>query len=78
MALMLTAGAIVAGTQTSAQAAGAQGNPPMLRQATSSELAAIASDEAQKTAARSYRLPETARYSTAETDAYASVARGGM
>ena len=36
MALMLTAGAIVAGTQISAQAAGAQGNPPALRQATSS------------------------------------------
>jgi hypothetical protein len=56
-----------------------QGNPsavpPILRPATASELAAIKRAEAQREAARSYSAPAGARYSSADTDAYAAVAR---
>ena len=86
-ALVLTATAVAAGTQFDAHtvAAGASSTPtgliadrinpnavpPILRRATPSELAAIASAEAEKAAASSYRLPDTARYSDAEMKAYA-------
>jgi hypothetical protein len=56
-----------------------QGNPsavpPILRPARASERAAINRAEAQREAARSYSAPAGARYSSAETDAYAAVAR---
>ena len=56
-----------------------QGNPsavpPILRPARASERAAISRGEAQREAARSYGAPAGARYSSAETDAYAAVAR---
>jgi hypothetical protein len=79
-ALVLTAAAVAACTQLDGQAvAGGQGNPdavpPILRRATPSELAAIAATEAERAAARAYRLPDTARFSDAEMNAYADSAR---
>jgi hypothetical protein len=80
-ALVLTAATVAVCTQLDghAVAAGASGNPhavpPILRRATPSELAAIASAEAEEAAARSYRLPDTARFSDAEMNAYAAGAR---
>lgn len=90
-ALVLTAATVAVCTQldghtvaagASSQPAGLtgeQGNPhavpPILRRATPSELAAIASAEAEEAAARSYRLPDTARFSDAEMNAYAGGAR---
>jgi uncharacterized membrane protein len=59
--------------------AGDQGNPnavpPILRATRASELAAIHRAEAQRAAALSYRAPAGARYSSADTAAYAAVAR---
>jgi hypothetical protein len=56
-----------------------QGNPsavpPILRPARASELTAINGAEAQRQAARSYGAPAGARYSSADIDAYAAVAR---
>jgi hypothetical protein len=56
-----------------------QGNPsavpPILRPERASELAAIKRAEAQREAASSYRPPAGARYSSADTDAYAAIAR---
>ena len=48
--------------------------PPILRVARASELAAIKRAEVQQEAARSYSPPAGARYSSADTDAYAAVA----
>jgi hypothetical protein len=48
--------------------------PPILRVARASELAAIDRVEAQRQAALSYSPPAGARYSSADTDAYAAVA----
>jgi hypothetical protein len=48
--------------------------PPILRPARASELAAIHRAEAQRQAALSYRAPAGARYSSADTGAYAAVA----
>jgi hypothetical protein len=45
--------------------------PPILRTARASELAAINRANAQEQAALSYRPPATARYSSADTKAYA-------
>jgi hypothetical protein len=89
-AVVLAAGAVAVAVQFGAQgAAGAtgpsarsvhnQGNPnavpPILRPARASELAAIHRAEAQQAAALSYSAPAGARYSSADTDAYAAVAR---
>ena len=49
--------------------------PPILRVARASERAAIGRVEAQREAARSYSPPVGARYSSADTDAYAAFAR---
>ncbi len=46
--------------------------PPILRVARASELAAIHRAEAQSAAAGSYSPPAGARYSSADTDAYAA------
>lgn len=48
--------------------------PPTLPVARAAELAAIHRAEAQREAARSYRLPEGARYSSAVFNAYATLA----
>jgi hypothetical protein len=90
-ALVLTAATVALCTQldghvvaagASSQPAGLtgeQGNrgvvPPILRRATPSELAAIASAEAEEAAARSYVLPDTARFSYADIHAYAGGGR---
>jgi hypothetical protein len=51
--------------------------PPILRPARPSELAAIRRAEAQRREAFYYRLPESARYSLAELNAFASEGYGG-
>jgi hypothetical protein len=48
--------------------------PPILRVARASEFAAINRAEVQQEAARSYSPPAGARYSSADTDAYAAFA----
>ena len=48
--------------------------PPILPVARAAELAAIKRAEAQREAARSYRVPEGARYSSAAFNAYATLA----
>jgi hypothetical protein len=56
-----------------------QGNPgavpPILEPARASDLATIKQAEAESDAAHSYTVPAGARYSSAETDAYATDAR---
>ena len=49
--------------------------PPILPVARTAELAAIHRAEVQREAARSYALPEGARYSSAAFNAYATLAR---
>ena len=51
--------------------------PPILRVARASELAAINRAEAQERAAGSYSAPAGARYSSADTAAYAAVRSSG-
>jgi hypothetical protein len=81
LVLVAAAGAVGAQLDRHADAAGADSQPaaltgrqdavsPTLRRATPSELAAIASAEAEKRAARSYVLPDTARFSDAELNAH--------
>jgi hypothetical protein len=86
-ALMLATGAIVMATGTSAQAVGAQCGvdtadnqgdpgalPPILRPAQPSELAEIRLAEAQRRQRFNYHPPAGARYSDAETNAFAASA----
>jgi hypothetical protein len=55
-----------AGSQAPGVSADRGAVPPILQRATPSERAAIASAQSEKAAARSYRVPRTARYSDAE------------
>ena len=75
LAVALIAAALAPGTSAGYQStqAGSVG-PPILRVARASELAAINRAEAQREAASSYSPPAGARYSSADTDAYAAFA----
>jgi hypothetical protein len=88
IALMLVAGAAAGAVEVSTQASGARaGNttgasqgypnavPPTLRPATSSDLAAVRQAEAWEAQGFYYDPPATARWSDAETNAYASSAK---
>jgi hypothetical protein len=54
---------------------GDAGTPPILRRAHASELPAIDQAQAREARALSYSPSATARYSSADTDAYATAAR---
>jgi hypothetical protein len=52
--------------------------PPILRIASASELTEMKRADAQELKRLSYRLPATARYSTAEMNVFASEGYGGI